>query len=100
SSDEWGADATVTVRHDGTVVATHRLDRRNDGTYGVGGLRPDTYTVTVTHEDIYTPTTTTTRTRTLTSGQVASANFGLYRKPVSVTGVVFHDRNGNGAKDP
>ncbi|HSK22153.1 MAG TPA: carboxypeptidase regulatory-like domain-containing protein [Egicoccus sp.] len=77
--------ATVTLRQDGTVVATDTTDAA--GAYAFPGEDAGTYTVTVTVPSGYTAGGPVTRTVNLASGSSATADFTLART-ASISGRV------------
>jgi hypothetical protein len=74
-----------------------------DGSYTIAGLEPGTYTVREMPQPAWVqsfPTEQSFYTVMLGQDDVATGiDFGNYR-PVTLSGQVFHDVNGNGVKDP
>lgn len=73
------------------------------GSYSFTNLAPGTYQVVETDLAGYVSTTSNTVSTTVNAGSSATVNFGDYRLTSgtlsNISGVVFHDANGNGIQD-
>ncbi len=68
------------------------------GSYSFTGLFPGTYTVQIVAQSGFTATTSTSVQLTDSNGQAETVNFGEFQ-PISVSGQVFVDNNGDGMID-
>jgi len=87
---------TVTLKLDGNVLSTTWTV--GSGVYLFAGLGMGTYTVEEEDPEGFTSTSSNVVSITVGAGE-ATANFGD-QMVGSVSGVVFHDWNGNGMRDP
>ena len=91
------AGAVVNLLLDGTLVQTTTTDA--DGLYGFIGVNPGRYLVQIEAPDGYIAGIDSEQTVMLPVGGSAGASFGLQGQG-SISGVIFHDRNGNQSVDP
>jgi uncharacterized protein (DUF2141 family) len=86
---------TVTLSNGASRTTT----TTGDGSYTFSGVAPGAYTVVETDLPGYFNTTPNSRSVSVAAGGSASANFGDQRAG-TVSGVAFHDLDGDGQYDP
>ena len=90
----WTVDLTSNSTNQTITTTTG-----SDGSYSFPGLGPGSYTIAVVAQTGYIATSASSLTETAHSGQsVANADFGEFR-PVTLSGDVFLDTNGDGSLD-
>jgi hypothetical protein len=88
---------TITLLQGGSTISTTATG--GDGSYVFDSVLLGDYTVEETNLPDYTSTTLNVRSVSLTTpGQEETVNFGDYG-PSRITGIVFNDIDGDGAKD-
>ncbi|MEY2514363.1 MAG: hypothetical protein QOJ89_1721, partial [bacterium] len=94
-----GRTVFIDANGDGDLDAGEPTDLTDaGGAYAFTGLAPGTYVVRAAGEPGWVCTDCSS-TQLLTSGEQAGADFGRYQ-PVTISGTVYEDLDGNGTRDP